>query len=220
MPQVLPLFPLDAVLFPDMLLPLHIFEPRYRLLIRRSLEQARPFGIVLMHSGPDVGGTAEPRRVGTEARIVAHAPLPDGRSYVVARGERRFAIEALQADLEPYLVGTVGFLSEEDGPHAADHATAALDAFGEYLLAVLAVTADDSAERAMIDDLRGLSPRKVAYRIAAGLAVDQTERQQLLELGTASERLAEETRLLRRETALLRDLLTRLRARGERGDLN
>ncbi len=220
MPQALPLFPLDTVLFPDMLLPLHIFEPRYRLLVRRCLEQARPFGIVLIQSGPEIGGTAEPRRVGTEARIVAHAPLPDGRSYVVARGDRRFAIQGLRADLEPYLVGTVGFLAEEDGAGAADRTTAALDAFGEYLLAVLAVTGDDSAERAMIDELSRRPPREVAYRIAASLAVDQTERQQLLELGTASERLAEETRLLRRETALLRDLLTRLRARGERGDLN
>jgi len=51
----LPLFPLGSVLFPGMLLPLHIFEPRYRLLLQRALQNDQPFGIVLIRSGPEVG---------------------------------------------------------------------------------------------------------------------------------------------------------------------
>jgi Lon protease-like protein len=220
MSALLPLFPLEAVLFPGALMPLHIFEPRYRLLLRRSMEHRQPFGIVLIRSGSEVGGSAEPYDVGTEALVVAESALPDGRSYIVTRGERRFAIDELLPDLEPYLVGRVRFLTEPAGADAPLHATEALDALGAYLLAVLAVTEDGRADRALADELQGAAPVDVAYRIAGSLAIDPVERQALLEIATASERLTEETRILRRETALLRELLVRLRAHGERASLN
>src|SRR5436309_12115203 len=89
-------------------MPLHIFEPRYRLLIRRCIERQRPFGVVLIRNGSEVGGSAEPYEVGTEAKIVAESPLPSGRSYIVTRGGRRFAVESLIADAEPYLIGRFG----------------------------------------------------------------------------------------------------------------
>jgi uncharacterized protein len=217
--ELLPLFPLGTVLFPGALLPLHIFESRYRLLIRRCLERQRPFGVVLIRSGSEVG-VSEPYAVGTEAKIVAESALPNGRSYIVTRGERRFAVESLIADAEPYLIGRVRFLEEPDGDAASDHATAARDALGAYLLAVVAVTEDSRGERALADELRDAPPGDLAYRIAGSLAVDAPQQQALLELETTSARLEEETRILNRETELLRDLLVRLRARGERPDLN
>jgi hypothetical protein len=218
--ELLPLFPLGTVLFPGALMPLHIFEPRYRLLIRRCIERQRPFGIVLIRSGTEVGAGAEPHDVGTEAKIVAESPLPDGRSYIVTRGERRFAVEAVIADAEPYLIGQVRYLDEPDGDRAADHARVALDALGSYLLAVVAVTDDARGERALADELRSSPPSDLAYRIAGSLAVNAPQQQALLELETASARLAEETRILNRETEILRDMLVRLRERGERRDLN
>ncbi|TMC43861.1 MAG: peptidase S16 [Chloroflexi bacterium] len=220
MSELLPLFPLGSVLFPGALMPLHIFEPRYRLLIRRCMDRHHPFGIVLIRHGSEVGPSAEPYEVGTEAKIVAESPLPDGRSYVVTRGERRFAVESVIPDAEPYLVGRVRYLDENDGEAASDRARTALDALGAYLLAVVAVTEDPRGERALADDLREARPRDLAYRIAGSLAVDAPQHQALLELETASARLEEETRILNRETELLRDLLVRLRERGERPDLN
>ena|SRR2546423_2540044 len=220
MGDLLPLFPLGSVLFPGALLPLHIFEPRYRVLIRRSVETKRSFGVVLIRSGDEVGPPAEPHEVGTEARIVAASALPDGRSYIVTQGQRRFTIDRLISDAEPYLVGKVRYLEEPEGTSAAGRVTDALEALGAYLVAVLAVTEDGRGERALTDELRTATPVDIAYRIAATLAVDPSERQALLELATAADRLLEETRILRRETELLRDLLVRLRARGERGDLN
>lgn len=220
MSELLPLFPLGTVLFPGALMPLHIFEPRYRLLIRRCIERQRPFGIVLIRGGTEVGTSAEPYDVGTEAKIVAESRLPDGRSYIVTRGERRFALEALIADAEPYLMGQVRFLEEPDGDRAADHASVALEALGAYLLAVVAVTDDSRGERALADELRDTPPSDLAYRIAGSLAVDARQQQALLELETASARLEEETRILNRETELLSDLLVRLRERGERPELN
>jgi Lon protease-like protein len=218
--ELLPLFPLEAVLFPGALMPLHIFEPRYRLLIRRSIERQRPFGIILIRRGTEVGAGAEPYEVGTEAKIVAESPLPDGRSYIVTRGGRRFAVESLIADAEPYLVGQVRYLDETDGERAVDRAGAAREALGAYLLAVVAVTEDTRGERALADDLRNAPPSDLAYRIAGSLAVDAPQQQALLELETASARLEAETRILNRETELLRDLLVRLRERGERPELN
>jgi len=218
--ELLPLFPLGTVLFPGALLPLHIFEPRYRLLIRRCIERQRPFGIVLIRNGTEVGGSAEPYEVGTEAKIVAESPLPNGRSYIVTRGERRFAVESIIADAEPYLIGRVRYLDEPDGDGAADNASVAREALGAYLLAVVAVTEDSRGERALADELRDAPPGDLAYRIAGSLAVDAPQQQALLELETASARLEEETRILNRETELLRDLLVRLRERGERRELN
>jgi Lon protease-like protein len=218
--ELLPLFPLGAVLFPGALMPLHIFEPRYRLLIRRCIERQRPFGIVLIRNGPEVGVGAQPYDVGTEAKIVAQSPLPDGRSYIVTRGQRRFAVEGVIADAEPYLMGQVRYLDEPDGDLALDRAGVAREALGAYLLAVVAVTEDARGERALADDLRNAPPSDLAYRIAGSLAVDAPQQQALLELETASARLEEETRILNRETELLRDLLVRLRERGERAELN
>ncbi len=208
MAELLPLFPLTTVLFPETLLPLHIFEPRYRLLVRRCMDEDRPFGVVLIRSGQDVGGSAEPHAIGTEAKIMAFSPLSDGRSYIVVRGGRRFAIEEAIPDTEPYLVGRVRYLEEHDG-------AIAVEAYGQYIVAVMAVTDDARGDRAIVDELASVAPREAAYRIAASLAVDASERQRLLELPSDAERLEAEKNLLERETMLLRDLLVRLRAHGE-----
>src|SRR5205809_543404 len=83
------------------------FAPGYRLLLQRAVQKDEPFGIVLIKAGPEVGGAAEPHRVGTTARVIGTTPLPGGRSFIIARGERRFEIERVDADSEPYLVGRV-----------------------------------------------------------------------------------------------------------------
>jgi Lon protease-like protein len=215
MAELLPLFPLTTVLFPEMLLPLHIFEPRYRLLVRRCMEDDRPFGVVLIRSGQEVGAPAEPHAIGTEARIMAFSPLSDGRSYIVVRGARRFAVEEAIADAEPYLVGRVRYLDEREGDGAPRRAAVAVEAYGQYIVAVMAVTDDARGDRAIVDELATAPPREAAYRIAASLAVDAAERQRLLALPSDAERLDAATHLLERETTLLRDLLVRLRAHGE-----
>src|SRR5207249_11443278 len=125
MAELLPLFPLTTVLFPEMLLPLHIFEPRYRLLVRRCMDDDRPFGVVLIRSGQEVGAIAEPHAIGTEAKIMAFSPLSDGRSYVVVRGIRRFALEQALPDAVPYPVGRVRYPDAPDGAGGLDRAVPA-----------------------------------------------------------------------------------------------
>ena len=217
MPETLPLFPLDGVLFPEMLMPLHIFEPRYRMLVKRSLDRSEPFGIVLSGSTGEGGG---PHQVGTAAEIVGHQPLPDGRSFIVVRGGRRFAIERIDADAAPYLVGRVRYLDEDEGSESTDAAREAADLFSEYLHSILAATDEPRSEAPDVASMGAGSPREIAYRIAASLAIDSAERQRLLEAPSTAERLASELRLLERENALLKELLLRLRASSEPSKLN
>ena len=72
----LSLFPLNVVMFPGMVMPLHIFEDRYKLMVRRCLREGKPFGIVLIQQGAEVGGEATPHPVGTMAVSYKHLTLP------------------------------------------------------------------------------------------------------------------------------------------------
>src|SRR3954453_11337770 len=89
-PEEIPLFPLNTVLFPGMPLPLHIFEPRYREMIGACVRDERPFGVVLIKEGREVGEAAMPFEVGTLAKIVGVERLDDGRMNVVTVGTDRF----------------------------------------------------------------------------------------------------------------------------------
>src|SRR5436309_15818817 len=111
-PRLLPLFPLSAVLFPGNVLPLHIFEERYKLLVRRCRDSDGKMGIVAIRKGEEVGETAEPHDVGTLARITRIDALSEGRINLAVVGERRFRISRLDRD-EPYLRGQVDLISDD-----------------------------------------------------------------------------------------------------------
>src|SRR5438105_9138369 len=85
----LPLFPLNVVLFPGAELPLHIFEPRYRLMINECYEQEKPFGVVLAQAESEIL-QEEPYSVGTMAEIEALDRLEDGRMNLIVKGTQRF----------------------------------------------------------------------------------------------------------------------------------
>jgi Lon protease-like protein len=115
-PIELPLFPLHSVLFPGVALPLHIFEERYRTMVARCIERGQPFGVVLIRDGREAGdGDVAIAEVGTTAIIRRAGRYPDGRLDIVTVGGRRFRIDEVVADREPYLVGEVEILSEPVG---------------------------------------------------------------------------------------------------------
>ncbi len=112
----LPLFPLHTVLFPGVVLPLHVFEPRYRALTERCLAEEEPFGVVLLRSGREVGGgPVRLASVGTMAEIRRTSQYADGRFDLVTVGTRRFRLDRALEGREPYLVGEVTPLSERLG---------------------------------------------------------------------------------------------------------
>jgi uncharacterized protein len=97
----LPMFPLGTVLLPHMVLPLHVFEPRYRSLMEDVVAGDREFGVVLISRGHEVGGGDERSDVGTLARIVQAEELEDGRWLTLAVGTRRLRVERWLPD-DPY----------------------------------------------------------------------------------------------------------------------
>src|SRR2546422_11144758 len=92
----LPLFPLHVVLFPGLPLPLHIFEPRYRLMVGRCLEASSAFGVVLIRAGREVGEPATPYSVGTTAQIVRHERLADRRLNLLCVRRPRLRLPQLR----------------------------------------------------------------------------------------------------------------------------
>ncbi len=192
----LALFPLGTVLIPGMLLPLHIFEERYRQLVRDLLvapHDSRAFGVVAIREGREVGsdGVRALHGIGCVARLRRVEPYDDGRFDIVTSGSQRFRLVALD-ESRPYLQGDVELLGEPDGERAPDRATRVAAAYADYRKAL------GAAEDEHADDARALS-----YSVAAGAVLDLTEKQRLLELPDTASRLAAELVLLRREITLL-----------------
>jgi uncharacterized protein len=133
----IPLFPLHQVLCPGIVLPLHIFEDRYRAMTRRCLDTGEPFGVVLIRDGREVGtkGVATLAGVGAFAEIREAGRYPDGRYDVLAAATGRFAIESVDAQREPYLVAEVTPLDDEVGDEgrAERLAARAIQRFVRYL---------------------------------------------------------------------------------------
>src|SRR6266566_2925082 len=132
----LPLFPLNTVLCPGIALPLHVFEDRYRALVRHCLDTTSPFGVVLIREGREVGPAAVSfRGVGTIAEIRDAGRHEDGRFDLLVVGTRRFGIRRMVDAPQPYLVADVDILEETvaDEQIAEQLAGAATRRFVTYL---------------------------------------------------------------------------------------
>ena len=117
----IPLFPLHTVLCPGIVLPLHVFEDRYRALTRHCLDTGEPFGVVLIREGAEVGArqrTLALAGVGALVEIREAGRYPDGRYDLLAAATGRFAIDAVDQGREPYLVADVTPLEDEVGDEA------------------------------------------------------------------------------------------------------
>lgn len=207
MPLSLPLFPLGSVLFPGLVLPLHVFEDRYQLLVRELLELPegqRRFGVVAIREGREVGadGVRALYDVGCVAELRRAQAYDDGRFDVVTVGAERFSLTAVD-DRRPYLTAQVELLEESLGAAAElpllDSAVRA--AFARYLTA-LAGAGGNELEVPELPD----SPLVLGYLVAATTALDLDARQSLLAESDGASRLRAELALLRRETTLLQRL--------------
>ena len=198
----LPLFPLDLVLFPEMLAPLHIFEDRYRKLVRLCLETGEPFGIVLATGADPETGAVRTAPIGCTARIVHHEPFPDGRSNIHVQGGRRFRIVD-HHEAEPWRTGLVEFVDDElPTGNDTDELVAATDAsLREYLELQLRRLGQDLGDIDLPDD-----PSSLGFTACCLLPVENPVKQELLALTDPDERL-------RRAVALLDDSNRALRNR-------
>jgi Lon protease-like protein len=132
----LPLFPLHTVLCPGIALPLHIFEDRYRELVRYCLETQSPFGVVLIRDGQEAGGGSIAfSAIGTTAEIRRAGRYPDGRYDLLVVGTGRFAVEGVTVGEQPYIVAEATLLDDEvaDPDEARRLANVATRRFVRYL---------------------------------------------------------------------------------------
>lgn len=215
MSDTLPLFPLGTVLYPGMVLPLHVFEERYRQMVADLLdkpEPARQIGVIAIRKGGEVGaGNArELHGIGCVARLREVTRHDDGRFDLATVGTRRFRLIRTD-DTLPYYQGEIEPLPERvlAGQEHANQADASAraawavhavqEAFRDYLNA-LAERAGAVVHVADIPD----DPVLLSYVVAAGMIIDLPERQALLAAPDAISRLKTERALLTRERAMLR----------------
>lgn len=221
MPDRLPLFPLGLVLLPGLLLPLHVFEERYRVLVRELLELPEPqrrFGVVAIRQGREIGadGISALHEIGCVARVRRVETYEDGRYDLVTTGSDRFRLDSVERG-GPYLTGRVEWLPDDmgDGQEAALLDRAVRAAFLDYL-AALSEAKGTAIESPDLPD----SSLVLGYVVAATVLVDLADRQALLAQPDGTARLRAELALLRRETTLLRALTATPAPELARGPIN
>jgi hypothetical protein len=193
------MFPLGTVLFPTMVLPLHVFEPRYRALVDDCVAGDGEFGVTLIERGSEVGGGDVRTDVGTVARIVQVERFDDGRFAVAAVGTRRIRVERWLAD-DPYPRAEV--IDWDDlGP-----AVAALDDADALFRRALALAAELGEAPAPLDVELADDPAVATFQIGALAPIGPLDRQALL----ATERSDDRVTLLVEQ---LTDVVELLRAR-------
>ena len=200
----MPLFPLkNVVLFPGMVLPLHIFEPRYREMINRCIAERIPFGVLLIDEGQEVGGDARPHLVGTAARIVRVDRLEDGCMNITAVGTQRFRVQELSRS-RSYLSGKVSQFPLVNGAtqQAADLAQRVRPQVLDYVDLLAKASSTNLRLERLPED-----PLTLAFMIAIALQVKAADKQKLLEQAGIPEILALEARLIARETKLMQFML-------------
>ncbi len=186
----IPLFPLEVVLFPGTPLPLHIFEPRYKLMIQRCLDKQSEFGVILARSEgiAPVGCTAEIIKVVKK--------YPDGRMDILTIGQAAYRVLEVFND-QPYLEGAVEYLDDDASPAGAQTQQRLLQLY-ERCQALIYGRAPQSPEIS--------NECSVSFQVAGELPLDLEYKQELLEIRAEAER---QRRLLERLNAWLPQL-TRL----------
>lgn len=205
MPTV-PLFALNAVLFPGVATPLHVFEDRYRAMVRDLLAIEDPaervLGILAIREGYEVGehGMQSVHRVGTLAQLTEVERYDDGRFDIEVVGRQRLRV--LESDnAGEYLRGEVELVEEVDEPDAGAEAAKTLSTFETY--------------RTRLSELRGgpvlagelpRDPAYLSYALASTCLLTLPQRQSLLEAAGARDRLAMLRRTLHEEMRAMRAL--------------
>ena len=202
----MPLFPLGSVLYPGLVLPLHIFEPRYRQLVADLLagEEPRQFGVIAIRRGRETGidGVSDLYGTGCAAVVRQVERYEDGLYELLTVGAERFRLVAL-GDQAPYFRADVEFLPDAAGDAA--QAAAAVSAVQQAFRGYLELLSKRGGVEISSPDLPD-EPVLLSYLVAAAAVVDLPVKQSLLEAPDAARRLAAERVLLAREMQLLRSL--------------
>jgi Lon protease-like protein len=199
----IPLFPLNAVLFPGVPLHLHIFEDRYKVMIKHCLAHDGLLGVVLIHQGLEaLGPLPKPYLVGTLGRVVEWETMSDGCMNITVLGIDRFRILNMQSNIQPYLIGMVEASPFELPNLIQVHRQSRMLAqtVNKYL---------HGLNKAHIENLDFSlfsipeDPMNLVFLAAALLQIPPFEKQPILEADSVNEMLGIVERLYRRENGLM-----------------
>jgi uncharacterized protein len=201
-----PLFPLNTVMFPGVVTPLHIFEERYRTLVRElvGIESVfdRVFGVIAIREGYEVGdhGMQSAHRVGTLVQLTEVEPYDDGRFDIQVIGRQRLRVTGSD-NSGPFLRGEVELLPDTDEPDAVAEAERTLATFEIYRETLSELRGGPVLAGEMPDD-----PAYLSYALASTCLLTLPQRQALLEAESARERLGMLRRTLHEEMRAMRAL--------------
>jgi Lon protease-like protein len=208
MPSTLPLFPLGSVLFPGVVMPLRVFEPRFRQLVEdlQALPEGtdRRFGVVAIRDGREVGedNVRSLYEYGCTAQISAADAADDGSYALVTTGVERFRVLAVDLAGGPYPTAEVELLTDVPGEDAEALRTPATAQFLGYQRALSGLRGVRLGPLPQLPD----DATVLSYLIAATMILDVREKHSLLAAADAATRLRREQALLRRETLLIQEL--------------
>jgi uncharacterized protein len=181
----LPMFPLGTVLFPHMVLPLHIFEPRYRALVHDVLASDREFGVTLISRGHEVGGGELRTDVGTVAKVLQAEELDDGRWLAISVGTRRIRVERWLPDA-PYPIAEVVDLPDD---HADADVMQRVEALVPRLRRVLAMQAELGEDGVPSTFELAEDPQVACWQAAVMAPLNPFDAQRVLATDSCKERL-------------------------------
>jgi Lon protease-like protein len=222
-PMQLPHFPLHAVVFPHLPLPIHVFEERYRAMATDLMADGSPYAgrfvVSMITEGAEVGGDASTKPIGTICEVRSAERFPDGRWVLLAVGigrarlgqvDRSGAYALVEVDVVDEWVGEGAEAMLAPAQRALDAYVATVKRFvvrtasvGNHSLETTKVAAslDKMLKAIQLPD----DPVAASYAIGGLLQIELSRKQQLLELPDAASRLRAELALLRRESRLLDD---------------
>ena len=180
---VVPQFPLGSVLFPTMVLPLHVFEPRYRCLIADVLQKDETFGVVLIERGSEIGGNDTRLGFGTLAKIVKAEEFVDGRWSIMAVGTRRFEVTDWLSD-DPYPTAEISFIDDADEEHTADRYRHVFVKFSRLMALASEAGIDVGCSVPEVQD-----PDLASYHMSAMAPLTMLDKYNLLAATSTSERM-------------------------------
>jgi Lon protease-like protein len=205
------LFPLNVVLFPGMMLPLHIFEERYKAMIRQCLADNRTFGVVLARNkraqAPNVKtlNQGDIYSVGTTAHITAIENLDDGRMNLITIGRDRFVIKGIQPGVDDFLIGQVDPFSmqDDDDPEMVEIMAEKLRPLVKQYIGHLG----DASGEDLSDAVLPADPSGLAFLAGSAMQGPLPDKQKLLSASSLTTLIAKTTSLLDREDKILEYML-------------
>jgi len=214
----IPLFPLpNLVLFPHIVVPLHIFEERYKLLINGCLDTSDIFGLVLLRKDADEESEQTIHRVGVTVRIVEVERLDEGRMNILCEGENRFRIHRFTQQT-PFWKGAVDLFEDKESRSTESLYEQVSELYRTVVNLTASLTGSQEAEVELPE-----SPIDLSYMVSYVIDIDSEEKQKLLEMDSTPERLrmllahlSEVTRKLEDRRAY-KDLMAKVRGNGDLG---